>query len=286
MGRNLVLRGVVLKNNRIGEIHKGVMLFTDTAGIVSAIAHGAFSQKGKLRGVTNPFCAGTVYLYHDPVKDSYKITDFDVKSFFPGLRESVIRYYSANLWAEVILKSFGGGVSSEELFSLFLSALAKLDIADDRKAKTISFQYLFRYLDLVAAVPELTSCAMCGTPFDEDYRRPAVYEKTPERVICLRCAEATGVTPAGATAASGGAGVAARGAAVDGMETVCGPGVISLTAGAMQYLRHTSRLPWADAVEVDLDDASIYSLLNLVYHLIGELVESPLNTLEIGRSLL
>lgn len=255
MGRNLTLRAVILRNYRIGEIHKGIVLFTDSAGLVSAIAHGALSPKGRLRGVTDPFCTGYAYLYHDPVKDSYKVTDFDVRSYFSGLRDSVTRYYTANLWAEVILKSHGGGVSSKELFSLFFNALTALDDADDRAAKRVSAAYLWRYLDLVGSAPSVEACAECGRAFDDRYRANLAYDRAGGGLVCDHCADAT----------------AER---------------MVLTPGAVRYLLHTAGLSYAAAAEIDIDDASMKSLLAFVYHLVGELVEAPLNTLEIGGNIL
>ena len=56
MNRSHSTDAIVLKNTRIGEIHKGVVMLTSDEGLVNAIAHGAYSQKGKLRGTTNLFC--------------------------------------------------------------------------------------------------------------------------------------------------------------------------------------------------------------------------------------
>lgn len=244
MGRNLALSAIVLKNHRIGEIHKGVMLFTDASGIVSAIAHGAYSQKGKLRGVTNPFCAGTVYLYHDPVKDSYKVTDFDVLRFYDGLRDDVTRYFTANLWAEVILKSHGGGVSSPELFSLLCDALAELDLADGDHIRRISAAYLFRFLAQTGALPESDA--------------PADAEFGPEYVAEPR----------------------------QGQDPIVLPESFRLLPAARRYLRETEALPLGVAARTELDEASLKSLLSYLYRLVGDLVEAPLNTLEVGGKLL
>ena len=148
MARNQVCTGIVLRTYRIAEIHMGVTLFTDSAGLVSAIAHGAHSQKGKLRALTNPFCHGTIYLYSDPVSKSTKITDADIQDYFMGIRESVRRFYTASLWGEIVLKSYGGGEGSGALFDLFLSSLRKLDTTPDPMVPLVSFSFLRVFFSL------------------------------------------------------------------------------------------------------------------------------------------
>jgi DNA repair protein RecO len=154
--RNAVSDGIVLRNNRIGEIHKGLTLFTPENGLVSAVAYGAFSQKGKLRGVTNIFCYGTCYLYTDHSKQTNKLSDIHVKEFFHGLREDIAKFYIASLWAEAVLKSFGGGVSARELFALLLEALRLLDTCPAARADRLLVLFLWKYLDELGSAPDLT----------------------------------------------------------------------------------------------------------------------------------
>ena len=48
-------------------------------------------------------------VYHDPSKDSRKLSDFDVRSWRPGLRELYERAMAADAVAETVLASHGGG---------------------------------------------------------------------------------------------------------------------------------------------------------------------------------
>ena len=125
MGRNFRTEAIILRNNRFGEIHKGVTLLSPVHGLLSAVAYGAYSAKGKLRSITNPLCAGTAFLYRDPVKDSLKITDMDCREFFEGIRASLAKFFTASVWMETVLKTFGG--DAEEVFSLLTGCLRFLD---------------------------------------------------------------------------------------------------------------------------------------------------------------
>ncbi|HEQ70889.1 MAG TPA: DNA repair protein RecO, partial [Spirochaetia bacterium] len=77
MLRTETVPAFVLQTDRLGEIHRRVMLYTEGKGLVSAIAHGAEKNTGKLKSHTELFLFGRFSLYHDPVKDSFKITDVD-----------------------------------------------------------------------------------------------------------------------------------------------------------------------------------------------------------------
>ncbi len=250
MNRNSATDVIILKNSRIGDIHKGVTMLTPQQGLLSAIAHGAYSQKGKLRGVTNPFCYGHCYLYTDPVKKSIKITDLSVNDFFSGLRESVTRFYSASLWAELVLKTFGGGAESDRLFTLLLDALRALDSAAD--FRPVSIQFLWRYLETAGLQPELGVCADCGAGLAADSRR--YYEPRQTGFVCASCAQPGTVTALGRAAAD--------------------------------YLQYSGRLEFSAALKIGLDDAALQNARSVLYRLIQDVAETPLNTLRIGGGIL
>ncbi len=98
-------------------------MLTPADGLVRAIAHGANSAKGKLRGTTVPFCSGRAYLYTNPRTQSTKITDMDATEFFSGIRGDLKKFYTASLWAELVLKTFATGGSAPDLFALIHASL-------------------------------------------------------------------------------------------------------------------------------------------------------------------
>ncbi len=154
---------IIIENRRIGEIHKGVSLFTPDDGIIRAIAYGAYSHRGSLRGVTAPFVHGTVWLYHEPARSRIKLTDIDVIQMFHEIREDLLRFYTAGLWSEIVLRSFGGGEAATELFDLFRQSLAMLCSCDEPATKRLSAQFQLRFL------------ALAGAPVDPAHiREPAI----------------------------------------------------------------------------------------------------------------
>ncbi|MFW6368324.1 MAG: DNA repair protein RecO [Spirochaetota bacterium] len=151
MNRYEIFEVIVLENRRIGEHHKGLSLFSAEHGIVRAIAFGGYSHKGSLRGVTVPFVYGTAYLYHEESRDRTKLTDMDVHSMFHGIREDLLRFYTAGMWAEMVLRSYGGGEAAGELFRLLRDGLTLLEGASEACARRLSAQVQLRYLELSGA---------------------------------------------------------------------------------------------------------------------------------------
>jgi DNA repair protein RecO (recombination protein O) len=131
MFRHSFSQVIVLHVYNIGEYHRGITLLTPEQGIISAIAHGAKKIKSRFRSVAETFTLARVYLYYDPVKQSYKITDMEAVETFPGIRQSLVRFYTASLWTEIVIKSFGGGGHGPELFELLAQCLRQINMLDE-----------------------------------------------------------------------------------------------------------------------------------------------------------
>ncbi|TVR02842.1 MAG: DNA repair protein RecO [Spirochaetaceae bacterium] len=248
MSRSSTTEVVILRNGRIGEIHKNVWMLSPDLGLISAIAHGAYSQKGKLRGVTNPFSFGRCYLYTDPVKKSVKITDLAVHEFFPGLREDVAKFYTASLWAELVLRTFGGGGESGTLFSLLVESLHALDATTGFEPVTV--QFLWRYLGVSGLQPDLDECAVCGAPLSAG----RAWDASHGGFLCPACAQTA-----------------------DRAE---------LTAGAAAYLRHSGTLSLSDSLHIRLEAAALSNAKRVLYRIVQDVAETPLNSLRIGGGIL
>ena len=92
MNRNLRTESIILRTRRIGELHKGLTCLTRSCGIIDVIAYGAGKGKSKLSGMVDPFSLLYMYLYYDPVKDSYKVSDIEQRAIFPGIRSELGKF--------------------------------------------------------------------------------------------------------------------------------------------------------------------------------------------------
>ncbi|MDR1315977.1 MAG: DNA repair protein RecO [Spirochaetales bacterium] len=251
MSRNFQTAGIVLKNNRFGEIHKGVILLSPEHGLLSAVAYGACSAKGKLRSVTNPLCAGTFFLYRDPVKDSIKITDMDCRDFFEGVRSGIVKFFTASVWLEIILKTFGG--DAEETFSLLLESLRLLDACTEDSASRFLVQFLWRYLELAGAAPATDVCAGCGETRSEN--QGLVYYRGASGFFCRECAASSRES-------------------------------VFLSAGALGCLRYSRGLPLEKAAACSPDAASFAALKKAMLFLAEDFAGGPLNSIRTGKGIL
>ena len=249
MKRNFRTEGIILKNNRFGEIHKGLKFLSPEHGLLDAVAYGAYSPKGKLRSVTNPLCAGTLFLYRDPVKDSVKVTDMDCREFFEGIRGSLGKFFTASVWLETVLKTYGG--DAEAVHSLLLEGLRRLDACPEEAVPRLLIQVLLRYLELSGTFPELDVCGRCGKPREE--REPLYFHRGGQGLVCLHCSNGEGP---------------------------------ECSAGALRYVLHTLGLDLTRAAAVDLDAGSLAALKRVVLALAEDLAGAPLNSVRTGLGVL
>jgi len=250
MFRSSATPAIILRKTRMGEIHKALTLLTPGTGLLHAVAHGAYKMNSRLRPC-EPFVIIRAYLYHEPVKNQYKLTDAEVLELLEGVRSSVLRYYAASLWAEVTLKSFGAGESYGELFRLLHDALLLLDRLPEEREGLLTVQFLMRFLALSGHAPELDRCDGCHVPFGAS--QPAFLSRESAALSCGRCAAADSLV---------------------------------MPAGARAYLEGTLGLPLAQAGRVSLEGEALSRLRKIAFRLVETSLESSLNTLRAGEGIL
>jgi len=124
VSRLLTCTALALRVRPWGESNRQVSFLTAEEGLLQATVFGG--PKSKLRAYTAPYHNGTLWIYHDPVHDSRKVTDFDVHAWREGLRENYDRIMAAGAIAETILESHGGSGGGQAL-NLALLSLDALD---------------------------------------------------------------------------------------------------------------------------------------------------------------
>lgn len=153
MKRNLKIDGIVIRCYRIQEYHKGAVIFSPQSGIIHAIAYGGFKSKSKLGAVCQPLNRGFFEIYHDPVKNSNKISEYDPKWVYESVKSDLKKYFAATLWLEVAVKSQGGGEAKEELYQLISCCLNMLETAESSQSSynvsALMIQFLLRVLILL-----------------------------------------------------------------------------------------------------------------------------------------
>jgi DNA repair protein RecO (recombination protein O) len=144
---------LVLRVRPSGEANREAWILTAEEGIVRATVFGG--PKSKLRAHVAPYHRGKLWIYRDPARDFRKITDFDVQSWKPGIRESYERSSAAAAIAETILAGYGGGGAWEEGFGLADASLGALEAADPGACERTFIYFLWNWAGILGIRPDL-----------------------------------------------------------------------------------------------------------------------------------
>jgi DNA repair protein RecO (recombination protein O) len=184
MRRTAAYSTLVLRSRPAGESNREVYLLTAEEGIIKATVFGG--PKSKLRAHASPFNSGQVWVYHNPAKDSVKVTDFDIRCWRPGLRELYDRSMAAGAIADTILATHGGGGSWDTVLNLTTSSLDALENANEELCPRVLIHFLWRWLSLSGLRPQLETCTACGKTTAPD--SPLWLDIREGDTLCANCA--------------------------------------------------------------------------------------------------
>jgi DNA repair protein RecO (recombination protein O) len=190
MQRSFSSSALVLRVRPSGESNREISFLSAEEGIIGATLFGG--PKSRLRSHVSPFHSGTLWIYRDPAKGFAKVSDFDVDSWRPGLRELYERSEAASMIAGTILAGLGGGGAWPEALELALSALNALESAGEDFCGRIVLQFLWRWAGFLGNRPPLGGCSFCGTPVDPAGSDRLLWFIRGEGLLCGACALAAG----------------------------------------------------------------------------------------------
>jgi DNA repair protein RecO (recombination protein O) len=186
MNRTPTYNALILRARPSGESNREVTLLTAEEGLIRATVFGG--PKSRLRAHAAPYHQGTVWLYRDPAKDFFKVTDFDVQSWRPGIREDYDRTMAAFAVAETILASHGGGAERGPALALAGDTLDALEGADRDACRRVVVQFLWNWADILGCRPDLRRCASCGKVFPETESAVTLwYSRREAQAVCPSC---------------------------------------------------------------------------------------------------
>lgn len=191
MPRESVYSALILKSRALNfaganqESNREVWLLTGDAGIMQATVFGGV--KSKLRAHTAPFHSGKIWIYHNPVKDSRKVSDFDVHSWRPGLRELYDRALAAAAIADTILASHGGGGNWPAALKFAEEILDALEDSNEEQCIRVLIYFFWKWAEFLGLQPQLEYCCGCRKP--ADFSRALWYSPREGEVFCPSCAQ-------------------------------------------------------------------------------------------------
>ena len=192
MGRNKTVEGITLHARRFQEYHKDVTILSREGGITNCVLHGGYKGKSRMAGATEPFRYGKFLLYHNPVKDSYKISDCEVLDPFEEFRKDLAKIYLVSLWSEIMIKTRGAGAGTddgENVFLLLLNSLELLKNCPSYNLPRLDIQFLWRFLALSGLGIPGGWCVLCGRELGE--KDLPVYSFSDQGFLCSGCLKDT-----------------------------------------------------------------------------------------------
>jgi DNA repair protein RecO (recombination protein O) len=151
VNRNRILAALTLRVRPFGENAREGFFLTREDGLLRAAVYGG--AKSKLRAYVSPFNSGVLYLYHDPVRDTNKVTDFDCQNWRPGLREKYERTMAADEIAKTILGGLGG--SFGEALRTAEETLDALENAPLARIRPLIIHFWWRWAHVLGIRPGL-----------------------------------------------------------------------------------------------------------------------------------
>jgi DNA repair protein RecO (recombination protein O) len=252
--RNLVYDVLLLRTKEVPSGSRVLTLLSAEVGLLDVFVFGG--PKSKLRSLASPWGAGKAYIYHDPVKDYYKLSDFEVREPFSGLREGLRKIMAANLVVELLQKTSGGGGDFPEVLELATACLRGIETLPEERADYPLLLFIWRLVGIIGLLPDPGSCVHCGRDMAAD--EPRIWFQNEGGFACPRC---------------GGS-----------RDDEYGPP--RLSAGALRWLERAAQRPFAEALTASLDGPSLAGLRRLAFGLARSAAEAPLEVLEAAAGIL
>lgn len=173
-------KGLVIREQTIGESDRLVTLLTADWGLVRAFVRGAKQMKNRLASSTSLFAYSEFSLYRG--KDAFVIDNASPIEVFFDLRFDIIRLSLAQYFAQLAYELGEEEQPSSEMLSILLNSLHLL-CNSSKDLRLIKSAVEFRLLSLGGYMPSILACAKCSV-----YETDLMYFDTLDGLIyCENC---------------------------------------------------------------------------------------------------
>lgn len=245
--RNWSSPALVLSVRSFGEGHREASLLLPAEHGSTLLKGSVFGgAKSKLKGLVIPYHSGTVWLYSNPVKNTDKITDFEVKNYRAGLRENLTRLWAAAFAAELAEK-LKGNID----WLLINSFLNGLEISSEQECKTALLRFIWRLIYYSGMIPDFRHCTRCC----KEISGTAHFIPHEQNFICGKCINIKEF-------------------------------FFPIDKEASAYLSAVLNLPPKISRQAELSEKAFLQLRSLLFYLAENMIGTKLKTLEANRFIL
>ena len=151
-------KGLIVKEQDIGDGDKLVTMLTDKFGIIRSFAKGVKNIKNKNAVSTQLFCFSDFIIYKG--KNKYIINESDPKEIFYELRKDIEKLSLAQYFCELIMFLVPEDFESQDFLKLTLNSLYYL-CKDKCKKNIIKSIFEMRSMVIAGYMPNLICCKGC-----------------------------------------------------------------------------------------------------------------------------
>lgn len=156
----LSTKGLVIREQTIGESDRLVTLLTADLGIVRAFVRGAKHTKSRLASSTSLFAYSDFSLYRG--RDAYVVDNAAPIEVFFELRQDIERLALAQYLAQLAYELGDEEQPEQEMLSVLLNALHLL-CRGKKDLRLVKAAAELRLMSLGGYMPDILACASCGT---------------------------------------------------------------------------------------------------------------------------
>ncbi|MEM5948476.1 recombination protein O N-terminal domain-containing protein [Spirochaetia bacterium 38H-sp] len=202
MRRNKHYKAIVLSSRSFGEHNRYISLLTQE-GIIDAAVYGARKPSSRFAPASQIGAAGDYYLYYNPVKDNYKLTDtagtkllassvLPVSASFIFFSELVLSTHAAGqpkevwklaiwLWRRLFigLEEDGTFVAKSGGADITLSPIKTYNL---HRLTMFLLYTALHYMEIMGLLPDWQTCSHCTKSLA---KQPAIWTET--GLLCPAC---------------------------------------------------------------------------------------------------
>jgi len=153
---------IVMGGWDLGETDRIISFYTRRRGTIRAVAAGARRTRSRFGGRLQLFTHGLLLYFGKENRELFRINEFEPIDSFQALRSDLDRLSHASYLVELTSLLVWEGEVSEEIFSLLLASLRRLEANFDPYHVEKDFEA--RLLQASGYLPELSECVKCKRP--------------------------------------------------------------------------------------------------------------------------
>ena len=167
--RHLSTEAIILKTSISSEINKNFIFISPILGVQQATAFGAAKIKSKFCSSVQVFTKANLFLYKSPKTDFYKLEDMNNVFINDYITKDLNIFYLTSFFSEILINTY---LSNEEFKSYYFLLLYSLELLKEQGNVNVKKTFIFfvsKFLFLSGYNFNLTECVKCKNKFNKYY---------------------------------------------------------------------------------------------------------------------